>query len=184
MPMIYKAADNEDELSQILALQQENMRLSKSPEVEQEQGFVTLQHDMDLLKEMNSYASHIIAKDGEKVAGYALAMTKDFKELIPGLIPMFNLMDSITVDGQLMSKFEYLVMGQVCVDIDYRGTGVFKGMYEYYFDYHKSKYEYVITDIAARNVRSIKAHFNVGFKEIHRFVEEGFEEWVVVAVAI
>lgn len=40
---------------------------------------------MDVLKKMNDFGPHVIAKAGEKVAAYALAMTFQNKEDVPVL---------------------------------------------------------------------------------------------------
>jgi len=181
MDINFTTAQNDIDLTQILELQTNNLRHTKSLEIEKVQGFVTVVHTLDLLREMNNEAKHIIAKDGEKVVGYALAMTKLFRNKIPALQSMFNLLDSLEIDGSLLKDSPYLVMGQICVHEQYRGLGVVKGMYEKYFEIHKPIFHRVITEIAARNTRSIGAHLNVGFKEIYRYDEPGVEEWVVVA---
>jgi GNAT superfamily N-acetyltransferase len=129
---------------------------------------------------MNSDAQHIIAKDGEKVVGYALAMTKRFRDKITVLKSMFDLLDGLVVNGLPLGDEKYIVMGQICVDYDYRGKGIFQGMYHKYFEVYKPVYQSIITEIAARNTRSLRAHLNIGFKEIHRYVEPGVEEWIVV----
>jgi GNAT superfamily N-acetyltransferase len=174
-----KVTDNQA-LTQIIQLQRANLRHSQSPETESQQGFVTVVHDFDLLYKMNQHAAHIIAKDGAKVVGYALAMTKDFRSIIPELVSMFDLLDNIVVDGQKVGDIDYLVMGQVCIDADYRGKGIFQALYQFYFDTYKPIYSKIITEVAARNTRSLRAHLNIGFREIHRYHEIGVEEWVVI----
>ena len=39
---------------------------------------------------MNNIEKHVVAKDGEKVIGYVLAMTEESKFDIPMLLPMFD----------------------------------------------------------------------------------------------
>lgn len=180
MEIVFTIATSLSELDQILELQKQNLRHTQSKEIEADQGFVTVQHDMEVLLSMNNAANHVIAKLGNKVVGYALAMTRDFRFKIPILNPMFNLMDNLMVDGLKIGDGNYIVMGQVCIHKDYRGKGVFKGMYSKYFELYKPLFGWVITEIAARNTRSLKAHFNVGFNEIYRYCEPGMEEWVVV----
>lgn len=180
MDIVFTSASSMGELQQILDLQQANLRLTRSVEEEKDQGFVTVQHDMDLLSSMNNVAQHVIAKDGEQVVGYALAMTRDFKQKVPILAPMFDLLDNLVVDGLRIGDTDYIVMGQVCVDKEYRGKGIFQGLYKYYFETLRPQFGCVITEIAARNTRSLKAHLGVGFKVIYEYTEEGFEDWIVV----
>jgi Acetyltransferase (GNAT) family len=180
MSLTFTTTTSDDQLHQILALQKENLRGTKSIETESDQGFVTVSHDYNLLKDMNDACPHIIALDGDRVAGYALAMVKDFKYKIPILTPMFDLLDSLEYGGKHIKDYTYLVMGQVCVGENYRGQGVFAGMYQKYFETYKGPFDYIITEIAARNTRSMHAHMKVGFHEIYRYEESGMEEWVVV----
>lgn len=180
MEIVYRTAVTEDELSQIIRLQGKNLRHTRSAEEESDQGFVTVQHDLGLLQEMNDAEKHVVAMDGHTVAGYALAMVRAFKERIPILAPMFDLLENITVEGERVGDSDFIVMGQVCVAQEYRGKGIFQGLYRHYFELYKPKYGWVITEVAARNTRSLRAHLNVGFKEIYRYDEPGMEEWVVV----
>jgi GNAT superfamily N-acetyltransferase len=180
MVIEYSTAKTNDELLQILALQQQNLRHKNSIKEEQEQGFVTVHHDIELLAKMNQIIPHVIAKDGDKVIGYALAMSKHFRNQIPALQSMFDLLDNLMIHGEKLGTENFMVMGQICIDKDYRGKGIFQGLYKYYFDLYKPNYKYIITEVAERNVRSLQAHFKVGFKEVHKYDEPGFETWVVL----
>ncbi len=180
MEIQFTTASGMEDFEQILQLQKENMRLSKSALEEQEQGFVTVKHDLSILAEMNIEAQHIIAKDGNEIIGYALAMTRNFKDKIPILKSMFELLDNLEYKGNRIGDTDYIVMGQICIAKEYRGTGIFPGMYKLYFELYKPRYGCIITEVAARNVRSLKAHLNCGFEVIHSYIEDGFEEWIVV----
>ncbi|MBK9735638.1 MAG: GNAT family N-acetyltransferase [Saprospiraceae bacterium] len=180
MDIKYLTASDDYDLRQILTLQQSNLRLTKSPEIEAEQGFVTVKHEYSLLKDMNDEAPHILAKDGDKVVGYALGMTRKFKDKVAVLRPMFELLDGLLFDGKRLGDLDYIVMGQICIDEAYRGKGIFRGLYDLYFQIYKPIFGFVVTEVAARNTRSLKAHLNVGFKEIYRYDETGFEEWIVI----
>jgi GNAT superfamily N-acetyltransferase len=180
MQIQYSAAKTTDELQQILLLQKENLRHKNDVEEEREQGFVTVQHDIELLTKMNQIAPHIIATDGDNVIGYALAMTKHFRDEIPVLHSMFVLLDDLMVEDKKLGTENFLVMGQICIDKNYRGKGIFQGLYAHYFQLYKPNYTYIITEVAERNVRSLQAHFKVGFKDVHRYDEPGFETWVVL----
>jgi hypothetical protein len=77
-------------LQGILSLQQANLKQHLSLEEVASHGFVTVVHDMDLMKRLNDREQHIIARDGERVVGYTLAMTRDAREDIPVLVSLFN----------------------------------------------------------------------------------------------
>ncbi len=176
----YSKAKTNLELQQILALQKANLPQNLSEAELNIQGFVTVSHDYDLLAEMNAESPHIIAKLKNEVIGYALVMLESFKNRIPVLIPMFEQINTIKYKGKVMSEIDYFVMGQVCIAKQFRGQGVFSGLFEKMKTELSSDYEMVVTEVAIRNQRSMKAHFNVGFKTIKAYQVEG-EAWGILA---
>jgi len=106
-------------------------------------------------------------------------MTKKFKADIPVLVPMFDKMDEQTYKGKFIRDYNYIVCGQVCVAKEARGQGVFDQMYRHYRDIYSSKYDLILTEIATRNQRSIRAHYRVGFETLIRFKTD-IEEWEIV----
>jgi GNAT superfamily N-acetyltransferase len=176
----YKHANSVAELQGIIDLQKANLPLSISIEEAQEQGFVTVQHTLPILQNMNAIAQHSIALDHDKVIGYVLAMTKASKNDIPILVPMFELFDEISYEGKKVSDYNYMVVGQVCVSKDYRGKGIFDQLYLEYQKEFAQNYDFAITEIAVKNQRSMTAHNRVGFHEIHRYTAPDLVEWSVV----
>lgn len=170
----------EEELRQIIALQQRNLSERLSEEEISKEGFVTVRHDLDILKKMHVTYPHAIAKDGDKVIGYALVMTKDFREHIPILVPMFAQIDQIIYQGKPLKETPYFVMGQVCVDKDYRGKGIFPGMYDTLKAQMSADFELVVTEVAQRNTRSLRAHKKVGFEVLKEYTAEDGEAWVII----
>src|SRR5262245_53012884 len=122
--IIYTTAESENDLKGILSLQKINLPRGLTKDEIQTQGFVTVDHSFEQLARLNDYEKHIIGKDNEKVIGYLLAMTKRSRHEIPVLIPMFELFDSISYNGQKISAYNYLVVGQVCIDKAWRGQGI------------------------------------------------------------
>ena len=175
----FKPAETREELEDILSLQRANLPQHISVAEKAEQGFVTVNHSFQQLAEMNSLAPHLIAKDGEQVVGYILAMTKASKTLVPVLVPMFQQFASLDFGGKPVSDFNYLVIGQICVDKNYRGQGIFDGMYAAYRGMFSDLFDFAITEIAISNIRSIKAHQRVGFQIIHEF-SDSTQNWAIV----
>ena len=178
----YKGAETSDEIAQILALQQANLARNNPPEEVQEQGFVTVEHTLPLLTEMNAPYGHTIAKAGDTVAGYALTMTPEFQSRIPVLEPLFALFGELTWQGQLVKDTKFVVMGQVCVAKQFRGQGVFTGLYQAMQARMKPHFDFIITDISARNTRSLRAHEKAGFEIMHEFHSPDGEHWIVVGL--
>ena len=57
-------------------------------------------------------------------------------------------------------------MGQVAVAAGYRGQRVFDRMYAKLREAYMDRYDFVATEVSARNGRSLAAHYRVGFKDL------------------
>src|SRR5215831_4358933 len=146
------------ELQQILRLQQENLPHHIADEEMKSQGFVTVQHDLEILEQMHSLAPSIIIKDGDEVIAYALVMLKSCRNLVPVLQPMFTVFDSLKWKGRPLNNYEYYVMGQICIAKEYRGKGLFEKLYLQHRQVYGSNYDFIITEVSFRNTRSLRAH--------------------------
>ncbi|MGI9543556.1 MAG: GNAT family N-acetyltransferase [Cyclobacteriaceae bacterium] len=179
--IIYTFSENDSDLKQMLDLQKRNLARNLEAEELIDQGFVTADHSLELLAEMNLEGPHVIAKLGDQIVGYALVMTERFKMRLPVLVPMFNEIAAAIYKGKLLATYRYFVMGQICIDKPYRGKGVFRGLYKTMRKRFESDYDLVVTEISLRNPRSIRAHEKVGFETVHRYTSEvDNEDWVIV----
>ncbi|PKP40377.1 MAG: GNAT family N-acetyltransferase [Bacteroidetes bacterium HGW-Bacteroidetes-13] len=173
-------AHTQDELSGILRLQATNLLTVLTDEEKEKEGFLTVVHTLENLTRLNDFEKHVIAKVDHKIVAYVLVMTKVSHEDIPDLIPMFAVFDQTNFKGKPISAYDYIVVGQVCVDKNYRGTGLFDQNYAFYSNTYKAKYELAVTEIATKNTRSLNAHQRVGFREICRYKASSGVEWAVV----
>lgn len=167
------------ELQQVLDLQQKNLRGMHDPKTEREQGFVTIPHTLQTLEALHKQQPSIVAKDEETVAGYALVMTPACADVVPELFSLYAGLSKLHLNGKPLTDFRFYVMGQVCVAKQYRGTGVFDGLYARHRQEFYTTYDFVITEIATRNTRSMRAHQRVGFRELDRY-RDALDEWAVV----
>jgi predicted GNAT family N-acyltransferase len=167
-PILYKRASSLDELEQIRTLQLQNSSQNITSEEKLQEGFVTVQHTVALLEQMNSACAHIIAKDNDIVVGFSLVMLSSFRNEIKVLIPMFE-----RIDGLVPKDKTFVVMGQICVDKNYRKQGIFRGLYHFYREELQHKFDHLITEVAAINLRSMQAHEAIGFKTIDNYEEDG-----------
>lgn len=179
--IVYGPSNTDAHLQQIMALQKANLPKNISVQEAREQGFVTVDHDMEALSDMNTPYRHSIALEDGNLAGYALVMETRFRHRIPILFPMFELLDGIPWRGKPLKDWRYYVMGQVCVAKPFRGKGVFQGLYLNMRDRLSGHFDLVVTEISTRNARSIRAHEKVGFENIHEFTDPDGEHWVIVA---
>jgi predicted N-acetyltransferase YhbS len=173
--------ENPEEVLQILDLQARNHKSVVDEATRESQGFVTVKHHPDTLQKMNTDAPSIIAKLGNIVVGYCLFMPRSYGTLIPELLPMFALLETLEYRGRNLKTYRWFVMGQICVDADFRGQGVFDGMYQKMGKIAQKYYDFVITEVASSNQRSMKAHKRVGFKVLHSFSDTfNSETWEVL----
>lgn len=68
--VIYTSKSKNVDFQQILNLQQKNLPKHLSQEELITQGFVTVEHDLKLLKLMSTTYPHVIAKHEDKIVGY------------------------------------------------------------------------------------------------------------------
>jgi GNAT superfamily N-acetyltransferase len=168
------------ELEQILQLQHENLQQHIDADEIISQGFVTLRHDLKTLQQMHDLAPSVVIKDDGKVVAYALTMLRECRRLIPDLESMFASLDQVYWKEKPLNDHYFYVMGQVCVAKQYRGLGLFDELFRHHKKIYQPRFDLFITEIATRNLRSIRAHERVGFKTIHTHTDE-LDEWIVVA---
>lgn len=168
-------------INQILALQQKNLKKNIDEIEKLDQGFVTVEHDVEKLNTMQNTINQIIATVDDQVVGYALSMTNNLKNLIPELKAMFELLDGLTYKNQKLSSTKYYAMGQICVAKEVRGMGVFTKLYEEHKRQFKDTFDYLVTEVSLSNTRSMRAHEKVGFKVIHEYYDPSNNDtWAVV----
>jgi ribosomal protein S18 acetylase RimI-like enzyme len=174
-----KLAETDEELNQILVLQTQNHFQDLSVHERNANGFVTVKHNLPLLKKMNDHAGQIIAVANGNLVGYALVMLKEFNSWIPVLTPMFEMFEKLSFDRKPLSNYAYYVMGQICIAESFRGQGIFERLYQKHKEVYSAKFELCLTEVSVRNARSMKAHEKIGFKTIHSF-EDKTDTWNIL----
>jgi hypothetical protein len=174
----YTQTTTTEELEQILKLQKKNLFENLSEEERIAQGFVTVKHSLEVLEKMNAVCTHTIAKHNNKVIGYALSMAKDFASDIAVLKPMFMEIEKSAYNSN------YITMGQICIDKEHRGLGVFRGLYQFMkTEICSSRFSSIITEIDIKNKRSLKAHKVIGFQKIKDY-KSGDKIWRLVKLQV
>lgn len=172
--IFYCRASLDEELHQILNLQKENLPNSLTVKEIEKEGFVTVVHTIEILKQMNDRCPHIIAKHNDKVVGYALCMHPSFANDIKVLKPMFQKLKKIRP-----KNLNAMIMGQICVEKAHRRAGIFRGLYKFMKKELANDFKTIITQIDSKNVRSINAHLAVGFEILNEY-DENDKHWVIV----
>lgn len=172
--IVYKQAESVKELEQILALQQRNLPKNITLQESEQEGFLTVEHSMDVLKAMNDECGHIIAMEDGHVVGYALCMHPKFADEIEVLRPMFNEINKV-----VREKDNYMAMGQICVAKSHRGKGVFRNLYLTMKNRLPDGFDTIITEVDGKNKRSLAAHKAIGFETI-KVYPSGEKEWYLI----
>lgn len=179
--MLIHLTETDQDLRDILALQRQNHVSQLPADVQAREGFVTLQYTLAELQQLHAAAPSIIARADGRLVGYALAAVPAVRGLVPPLDELFAMVETLPYHGRPLADHPYYLMGQICVAEGYRGMGLFDQLYQAHRATYSSQYQLLVTDIAARNTRSLRAHQRVGFQALHRFLDPVSEqEWVVV----
>jgi hypothetical protein len=183
MTIEFSTLATERDLQQVLELQRQNHRAIVDAATAASQGFTTVRHRPEVLWAMNAAQPSVIARANDTLAGYCLAMPQAFRSQVPELAHMFDLTDALSWNGcALAGNPRWLVMGQVCVAADFRGAGVFDGMYAHLRNTCRGAYDFVVTEISHGNPRSLRAHRRVGFQTVHVHDDpDGGAPWEIVA---
>lgn len=169
------------ELEQIAALSNSNLASNVAAAGKENEGFVTWAYTTEILSAAHAIAPSVIVKDGEVVAGYALVLTKEAAAFYPPLQAILDYFKQLSYRDKPLYDYRFYVMGQVCVHPAYRGKGVFDLLYQHHRTLFAKDYDFVITEIATRNLRSQRAHARVGFHTIHTY-RDNMDEWDVVVM--
>jgi GNAT superfamily N-acetyltransferase len=174
-----EVASTEEHFEQILQLQRRNLFHALSEEQQAQQSFVFAEHTLPLLKRMAAHLPQVIAVKDGKVIGYNLAMPLAMRNEMPSLVPMFSEFERSKYKGKLLTAYQFVVGGQVCVDHDFRGQGLLRRLYHGTRDRLPSGYELCVTEVSTRNTISLKAHQKMGFEVVSTY-HDGKELWDVV----
>lgn len=180
MTLHFDIACSDEDFEQILALQRDNHLDVVVPEQRADQGFVYARHTLPLLRAFASHLPQVIAREGDRVVGYTLAMPVALRHALPELVPMFEQFDHMLFRGRPLSEWRYMVGGQVCVASGYRGRGVLGQLYKETRRRLPAGYELCVTEVSERNSVSLKAHQRMGFETVGTY-RDAQDAWVVVA---
>jgi len=172
-------ASSDQHLQEILALQKRYLVRAVSEQQQTLEGFVFVEHTLSLLRRMAAQAPQAIAVSDGRVIGYCLSLPLSMQEELPSLRPMFEQFGRCFYRQRPLCDYSLIVGGQVCVDRDHRGQGLLARLYEQVrtsLPFHR---DLCVTEIATRNVVSVRAHERMGFETVSTY-SDGKETWVIV----
>lgn len=181
MPSFTIAILKKSEITALLQLQSDNLKINLDPQTIDSQGFVSFVYTPNIIEAMMQEEPQIVVKDNNLIIGYALTTTLSYGETLTLMKPLVQLSRTLSFKNTPLSQLKYYIMGQVCVRTGYRGIGVFDSLYEGHKQFLSLKYDCVITEIADDNKRSLAAHRRLGFQTIHEYFDETSQKhWHVV----
>eukprot|EP01039_Chlorochromonas_danica_P002857 gene2857-3121_t len=165
----------ENDLPQIKALQLANLSKNLSDEEKASEGFLTADYSLDLLQVMHREAPAVVAKEreGGRVVGYVLAVTKSLYGSHELLNHLMDDLKSLSFEGQTLSDYNYVIVGQLCVAKGYRGRGLVSLLYEAFRVAFSPQHSLAVTEVAVSNPRSLRAHERSGFQIVRTKSYEG-----------
>lgn len=177
-------ARDDDDLRRILALQRRNLARNLGPEEAAREGFVTLTHDLALLREMGARHPHVVGRRGAEVVAYALVMPLEFRPRVPELEPMFEHLAGARVAGRAVLDARFYVMGQVCVAREERGRGWVDALYAAHARRMAPDFDLAVTEVDADNPRSLRVHRRTGWIEVARYDVPDGKRWIVLVLIL
>ena len=155
--MDYRNATVED-IPAIEALQKK-YHVATISEADKASGFVTTLFTKEKFKELIEKENGItVACDGDRLVSYAMAASWEFWAEWPLFQHMINDLPNTEYKGQKLSTKNSYQYGPICIDKDYRGTEVLKGVFDFSREQMSERYPILITFINQINTRSYYAH--------------------------
>jgi hypothetical protein len=171
--MEYKQAGIED-IDGVLQLHN-RYQIDTILEEDKKDGFVTTSFTKEqLIKLIEEENGLFIAKEGEHVVAYAMAASWSFWSNWPIFIYMIDNLSKFNYTGELLTTENSYQYGPVCVDKEYRGSGVVAGIFEYSWGIMSKRFRILVTFINKKNPRSFNAHSKkIGLDVIGEFEFNG-----------
>lgn len=176
----FTTVSSEEELQEILDLQHINLLQYVEEEEKKDQGFVTIEHHFELLQSMGGKYPHIIAKAEGKVVGYALVELEEYSYDTPELIPMIEEVKRQSYEGIAIVDSRFFIMGQICIAKEYRGQGIFYGLYDKMKEVMRHDFDFIITEVDSRNTRSMRAHLKANWQNLLTYTTNNGKEWNMI----
>ncbi|MDD2487682.1 MAG: GNAT family N-acetyltransferase [Candidatus Gracilibacteria bacterium] len=172
----------EVDLQGIIDLQRKNLAFIVSDETKENDGFVSIETNIDLLSDISNDIGIIVAKYKKKVIGYLFAVTVGISKKMPILDKFVEDIGQYEYMGKNVDKYRYCILGQICIDNEHRGMGIFEKLYASFIDNLKGDYDIGIGGICSNNPRSLHVHMKKLGLEVVSEYSEGGKQWYIVVL--
>ncbi len=149
-----------DDIDGVMALLKKYHVDTISPE-DKPSGFVTTNFTAKQMEHLITKENGItIAKENNKVLGFAMAASWQFWSEWPFFAHMINEIPKNSFNGQSLNIYNSYQYGPICIDTSVRGTGVFEKVFHSSLSNMAKIYPIMVTFINHINPRSYTAHIN------------------------
>ena len=166
----------------ILDLQSRCLASNLTPE-EREDGFLSAEFSLVQIADMASDLGIVVARDVKRIVGYMCASRVEFMPRPPILDSLLRCLEGAVLHGKVITKASTFVYGPVCIDREYRGTGLLRLMFSTLKRELAGQFEFGVAFVAADNRRSLRAHVDgLGMTQVCLF-DHGDNQYHAVAFA-
>jgi L-amino acid N-acyltransferase YncA len=167
-----------DDFEKMVPLQNQNLATALSDD-QKSDGFLSAAFTAEQFKRMSESVAVVVALDATDVIGFVCASTAEFNSSSPLPAAMIARFPEVMIGTQRLDKLKSFVAGPVCVDKNYRGQGVFEGLYAELFENSPVEYQVALALISTANPRSVRAHAKLGMEVVDSFLFAGREFFIV-----
>ncbi len=170
--MEYRMA-KESDIEGVLALHKK-YHVDTVSEEDRADGFVTTQFDGELLRELiHREKGLFVAEEGDRIAAYVMAASWGYCSRWPLFQHMIERLGEVTFLGQTLTCDNSYQYGPVCIDGEYRGTGVLERIFDLARKEMGRRYPILVTFVNKKNPRSARAHSRMGLTVALEFEYRG-----------
>jgi hypothetical protein len=145
------------DIEKILELQEKYLFANLS-EQERLNGFVTTPFSNRQIATLVNEKGAFVAFDADKLVAYTFAASWDFFGQWPIFPYMVSRFPNLDLEGLPITAINSFQYGPICVDMDYRGSGIFEQLFTLMRETMQRRYPIGVTFINQVNERSYQAH--------------------------
>ena len=171
----------EEDYPKIKKLQEENHFNSVNNREKKEEGFVSVETDIFLLREINELLGIIVVIKNEEIVAYEIPLDLDISRKISLLNPFINLILDLEYKSKKLSHYNFIIEGQICVKKGLKGQGIANELHKNFIERFKEKYDFIVTEVSDKNPRSLPVHkHKLGFSILKEYSAEGRHWYVLI----
>jgi hypothetical protein len=158
MELIFRPAV-EGDFEGIIHLQNANFVGNLDP-AEKKQGYLSSRFSREELYQMNDDLGIVVAVTDDRVCGFVGTTSYRRPAQTPILEAMSQRFEELLYDGVPLLDHRIFFYGPACVEDEFRGQGVLRGMFEMLKQTMRARFDVGIAFIARENKHSFTAHIS------------------------